>query len=114
MSTVEAYEYYADLFVGCAMVFFGLHFLVRSGKYFDAEWKPKQASCHCHAHADDTAKKPDHAPHRHGPHDAHHPHDHHRRGDEEAPLLGEKGEQAPEGFARKAGAYGIGFLQGMA
>lgn len=105
---IEMYEHYADLFVGAAMVSFGCYFFFRSDKYFDVEWNPKQASCACHSHrAGPTgASAPllpttSAHPHRHGSTTPHDP-----------PADG--GSQQDEGIMRKAGAYGIGFLQGVA
>jgi len=46
------YEHYVDYAIGMLLMFFGGYFLINASVYFDANWKPKQSLCACHAHID--------------------------------------------------------------
>eukprot|EP00403_Amphidinium_massartii_P035478 CAMPEP_0178446602 /NCGR_PEP_ID=MMETSP0689_2-20121128/40902_1 /TAXON_ID=160604 /ORGANISM="Amphidinium massartii, Strain CS-259" /LENGTH=269 /DNA_ID=CAMNT_0020071459 /DNA_START=134 /DNA_END=940 /DNA_ORIENTATION=- len=48
-TALQVFEHVSDYLMGLVLILFGAYFLVRSEKYFDATWKPRQASCSCHS-----------------------------------------------------------------
>lgn len=115
-ATMQAYEHYADYVIGLLLVAFGGYFLVSSGRYFDAEWNPKRATCACHSadaesgHEDENAfllPKGQEAAHAAGPHGAQ------GSGEEEAHGHSHHAGGQDAGF-RRTGSVLMGFVQGIA
>jgi len=48
---MEVYEHYANYAIGVLLIAAGGYFLLTSGSHLDEEWRPRRATCACHASA---------------------------------------------------------------
>mmetsp|Transcript_59484 Transcript_59484/g.110094 ORF Transcript_59484/g.110094 Transcript_59484/m.110094 type:complete len:295 (-) Transcript_59484:82-966(-) len=101
---VKAFEHAADYVLGIVLILFGAWYWYGAEKYFDANWKPKEASCACHAH---LLEEEDLCCHPAGSEEG--------SGDETQPLLPPPAHHH-EGvhIARRLSSMALGFLQGVA